>query len=124
MMIDSVFPILEVPDLDAALAFYGEGLGGVVRYRFPAEGDPVYVSLETGSTTMGIGVTESPLPPGNMLLWFYVDDVDRVAAKLEAGGAPVLEPPVDQPWGERTALVEDPFGTRVRLGARTGVAGG
>jgi uncharacterized glyoxalase superfamily protein PhnB len=116
-MIESAFPILEVSDMDAAVAFYGDALGGVISYQFPPEGEPVYLSLRVGSSSMGIGLTESPLPSGNVMLWFYVDDVDRVAAELVAAGATVVEEPVDQPWGERTALLNDPFGTRLHLGA-------
>ncbi|HZW40769.1 MAG TPA: glyoxalase superfamily protein [Agromyces sp.] len=114
-MIDSSFPILEVADMEQALAFYRDALGGAVRYSFPPEGEPVYVSLTTGATSMGIGLTESPLPPGNVMLWFNVDDVDRVTAELTEHGAGVLEEPADQSWGERTALITDPFGTRVHL---------
>jgi uncharacterized glyoxalase superfamily protein PhnB len=117
-MIESAFPILEVSDMAAALAFYRDTFGGVLTYSFPLEGgDPVYVSLAVGSSSLGIGFSEAPAPPGNMLLWFYVDDVDRVTGELAAAGASVLEEPVDQPWGERTSLVADPFGTRIRLGA-------
>ncbi len=116
-MIETAFPILEVSDMDAALAFYRDAFGGVLTYRFPAEGDAVYVSLAVGSSSIGIGLAEAPPPPGNLLLWFYVDDVDRVTAELTAAGASVVEQPFDQPWGERTSLVTDPFGTRVRLGA-------
>ncbi|MEV1128419.1 VOC family protein [Agromyces sp. NPDC049794] len=116
-MIESAFPILEVDDMPAALAFYRDALGGAVSYRFPPEGDPDYVSLAVGTSSVGIGLTESPLPPGNVLLWFYVDDVDRVTAALADAGATVEEEPLDQPWGERTSLLTDPFGTRIRLGA-------
>jgi uncharacterized glyoxalase superfamily protein PhnB len=118
-MIESAFPILEVSDMDAALAFYRDALGGALRYRFPpeGEGDPVYVSLAVGSSALGIGSTDSPLPPGNLMLWFYVDDVDRVTTELAAAGATVIEEPTDREWGERTALLHDPFGTRLHLGA-------
>ena len=117
-MIDSAFPILEVPDMEAALAFYRDALGGVLTYSFPPDGgESVYVSLAVGSSSLGLGLAEAPLPPGNVLLWFYVDDVDRVTRALAAAGAPVVEEPLDQPWGERTSLVTDPFGTRIRLGA-------
>ena len=117
-MIDSAFPILEVADMEAALAFYRDAFGGVLTYSFPPEGgDPVYVSLAVGSSSLGIGLAEPPPPPGNVLLWFYVDDVDRVTRELASAGASVLEDPLDQPWGERTSLVTDPFGTRIRLGA-------
>jgi uncharacterized glyoxalase superfamily protein PhnB len=117
-MIESAFPILEVDDLDVALAFYRDGLGGELVFQFPPEGDAAYVSLAVGSSRLGLGVV-----PGGRAgadsgvgLWFYVDDVDRVVDELEARGAAVLERPADMPWGERVALVTDPFGTRVRLG--------
>ena len=117
-MIESAFPILEVSDVQAALAFYRDVFGGVVTYEFPPGGDhPVYVVLAVGSSSLGIGLEDSPLPPGNVQLWFYVDDVDRMTRQLAAAGASVVEEPVDQPWGERSALVTDPFGTRIRLGA-------
>ena len=102
-MIESAFPILEVSDVPAALAFYRDAFGGVVTYEFPgADGEPVYVSLAVGSSSLGIGLAEQPAEPGNMLLWFYVDDVDRMTRELEGAGASVVEEPVDQPWGERT----------------------
>ena len=116
-MIESAFPILEVHDMPAALAFYRDALGGAVAYRFPLDGDPDYVSLAVGTSSLGIGLTEAPRPPGNVLLWFYVDDVDRMTATLADAGATIEEEPLDQPWGERTSLLTDPFGTRIRLGA-------
>ena len=117
-MIDSAFPILEVADMQAALAFYRDALGAVVTYSFPPEGgDPLYLSLSVGSSSLGIGLAEAPPPPGTMLLWVYVDDVDRMSRELAAAGASVVEEPADQSWGERTSLVTDPFGTRIRLGA-------
>jgi uncharacterized glyoxalase superfamily protein PhnB len=99
-MIESAFPILEVDDMPAALAFYRDALGGAVAYRFPLDGDPDYVSLAVGTSSLGIGLTEAPRPPGNMLLWFYVDDVDRMTATLADAGATVEEEPLDQPWGD------------------------
>ncbi|CAM3278876.1 glyoxalase/bleomycin resistance/extradiol dioxygenase family protein [Occultella aeris] len=121
-MIESAFAILEVEDIGAALGFYRDGLGGRLTYRFPPEGqgEPVYVSLQVGRSELGIGLADGPrgsAAQAPFVLWFYVDDVDTVTAALAARGAPVLEPPADQPWGERVSLVADPFGTRVRLGA-------
>jgi uncharacterized glyoxalase superfamily protein PhnB len=116
-MIESAFPILEVSDMDAALSFYRDAFGGVLTYSFPPEGEPAYVSLAVGASSFGIGLADAPPSPGNVVLWFYVDDVDRVTTELVAAGASVVEEPADQPWGERTSLVTDPFGTRIRLGA-------
>jgi predicted enzyme related to lactoylglutathione lyase len=116
-MIESAFPIIEVGDMGAALAFYRDAFGGVVTYSFPPEGEAVYVALAVGASALGIGTTDSPLPPGNVMLWFYVDDVDRVTGELAAAGATVVEQPTDREWGERTSLITDPWGTRIHLGA-------
>ena len=63
-MIESAFPILEVGDMDAALAFYRDALGGVLTYSFPLEGgEPLYVALAVGSSSLGLGFSETPPPP-------------------------------------------------------------
>ena len=40
----------------------------------------------------------------------HVPDVDAVVKRAAAAGAKVLQPPTDQPHGERNAKIEDPFG--------------
>ncbi|GAA4067697.1 VOC family protein [Agromyces indicus] len=116
-MIESAFPIVEVPDMDAAMRFYHDALGTTVVYRYPAEGDPVFVTLQAGSAQLGLGLAEGATAGegAGMLLWFYVDDVDETTAALARAGYPVVEQPDDTPWGERMSMVADPFGTRVRL---------
>lgn len=117
-MIDSAYPIVEVPDLEDALRFYRDGLGANVVYRFPPTGDPVYVTLQTGTSQLGLGLAEGATAGAGagILLWFYVEDVDETTAALAASGVTVIEEPSDTEWGERVSLVADPFGTRVRLG--------
>jgi uncharacterized glyoxalase superfamily protein PhnB len=118
-MIESAFPIVEVPDMDAAMRFYHDALGATVVYRYPAEGaDPEFVTLQAGSSELGLALTENVTAgkDGGIVLWFYVDDVDTLTASLGSSGYVVIEQPDDTPWGERVSLVSDPFGTRVRLG--------
>ena len=62
-MIESGFPILEVDDLARAIEFYERVLGGTVEYRFPDDGEPVYLSLAMGSSRLGIGMADTPLKP-------------------------------------------------------------
>jgi uncharacterized glyoxalase superfamily protein PhnB len=45
-----------------------------------------------------------------MAFHIYVPDIDATYARALAAGATSLEPPADQPWGERTANVKDPCG--------------
>lgn len=43
-------------------------------------------------------------------LYIYVDDADRVYRRAVDAGATVIEEPVDTPYGDRRAMVRDPFG--------------
>jgi lactoylglutathione lyase len=114
----SAFPILVWDDLSVLLGFYRDVLGGEVVYRFPEDGDPAYVSLRLGESSIGLGVDPSPpRGPQRVSVWVYVADVDAVVAAAVAAGVPVLEEPADQPWGERTARLQDPTGVHVVLGA-------
>lgn len=117
-MFRSLFPILTVADVERSLVFYRDLLRGTVEYAFPDDGPPVYVSVLVGRSPFGIGLDDGTAPTGaaRTALWVYVDDCDRAVEHLAAAGVPVLEPPTDQPWGERVARVEDPDGTVVILG--------
>lgn len=119
-MTTDLFPIIETTDLQGSLRFYRDLLGGTVSYQFPGpDGATVYAGVDIGRSHVGIGLTESPdAPPARVVLWIYVEDCDAMVARLRDAGMPVLEDPIDQPWGERVALVEDPDGIRVRIANR------
>jgi lactoylglutathione lyase len=117
--------MLSVADLDRSVAFYGQILGGAETYRFPAEGPPAFVVLRIGSSDLGLGAIGTDLPlhgrplrpaTGHRIeLCVDVEDVDEAIEALRSAGAPVVVEPVDQPWGERVAYVEDPDGNLVML---------
>ena len=115
-MSDRAFPIITVSDLGATRSFY-ERLGFTQAYPFPAEGEPAFVTMERGASSIGIGVGAGTTD--RFGYWVYVDDVDGALGGLVAGGAPVVAEPTDQPWGERVARTRDPEGNLVYLGAPT-----
>ncbi|MBD5786502.1 VOC family protein [Cellulosimicrobium terreum] len=116
-MFRSLFPILTVADVERSLGFYRDLMRGTVEYAFPDDGPPVYVSVHVGASPLGIGLDDgSTGSAGVTTLWVYVDDCDRAVEHLAAAGVPVIEPPTDQPWGERVARVQDPDGNAVVLG--------
>lgn len=120
-MFMSAFPILSTPDLERALRFYRDVLGGAVGYRFPSHGEAKYVGLDIESTHIGIGhdPDAKPSPEAQRIsLWVYTDDCDAAVRQLRAAGTRVLEEPTDQPWGERVARVHDPDGNVVLIGSR------
>jgi lactoylglutathione lyase len=125
---DEAFPILSTPDLERALGFYRDLLDGTVTYRFPPDGEPVYVSLDIGSSQLGLGANPETAPgalPQRFSLWVYSDDCDAAVRRLRAAGVTIVAEPADQPWGERVATVADPDGNTVLIGQRpaAGTAG-
>jgi Uncharacterized protein conserved in bacteria len=124
-----VMPMLSAADMGRALAFYEGVLGGEKIYQFPPEGDPVFLTLRFGTTELGIGLLsgqtlhgrpQRPASGHRIELCINVDDVDACVVALRGIGAPVALEPVDQPWGERAAYVEDPDGNLVMLVAPAG----
>lgn len=119
-----VMAMLSVADMHRSLAFYGEALGGERSYQFPPEGVPAFVTLRFGETELGLGLlTASPLhgqpqrpATGHRIeLCLNVADTDEAVEALRSLGARVVLEPVNQPWGERAAYVEDPDGNLVLL---------
>lgn len=120
-MFTSAFPIITTPDLPRALGFYRDLLDATISYQFPPEGEPVYAGVEIGSSHIGIGHDPASADDGaqqRFSLWVYAEDCDAAIERLRAGGVPIVEEPVDQPWGERVARVHDPDGNVVIIGAR------
>jgi lactoylglutathione lyase len=119
-MFDELFPIVVTSDLPRALGFYRDLLGATETYQFPAEGDPAYVSLSIGGSHLGLARQDGLDAPRNerVTLWVYATDCDTAVEHLRTAGVPVVEEPVDQPWGERMATVTDPDGNRVIVAAR------
>jgi len=60
------------------------------------------------SLVMVTSATERDLFPA--FLYVYVDDADHTYQRALAAGAVTLEEPLDTPYGDRRAMVRDPFG--------------
>jgi len=97
-MADDAFPIIAVHNVLATQRFY-ERLGFRKTFQFPPEGEPGFLTLERGSSTIGIGTAAEPDEPA-FRYWVYVDDVDATFAELCASGAPVVTAPENREWGE------------------------
>ena len=51
-------------------------------------------------------------------LYVYVEDADRCYRRGLAAGAVSLESPLDTPYGDRRAMVRDPFGNVFQIAHR------
>ena len=119
---ESIFTILSTRDLSRLLGFYEDLLDGEIRYRFPSDGPPVFVTVRIGSDEIGISATEEVhdgVVEQRASLWVYVDDCDAAVEHLRAAAVTIVEEPSDQPWGERMARVRDPDGNEVIVGSRS-----
>jgi lactoylglutathione lyase len=116
------FPVLYVGNVRRSVRFYGL-LGYEQVYQFPLEGDPHYVGLERGDSSLGLahtswpeaqlGITVGTAP--RFELFVYVDDVEAAVETLREAGHTIVQEPANMPWGERQAYAFDPDGNPVAL---------
>jgi lactoylglutathione lyase len=125
-MFSSALVNLYTRDIEAALRFYRDLLGGEETFRTPTEGVPEHVELRLTDDgfTLGLGTVEaaqrvhgvSPAPGSPaMALVLWTTDVDQAFAALSAAGAPILQPPHDTGNNNRNALLRDPDGNLVEI---------
>jgi uncharacterized glyoxalase superfamily protein PhnB len=69
------------------------------------------------SVVMVTSAVERDLFPA--FLYVYVDDADRVYSRALTAGAMSLEAPLNTPYGDRRAMVRDPFGNVFQIAHRT-----
>jgi PhnB protein len=108
----SVTPRMVVADVAGEVNFLRTVFAatGEVNVDRPAEmrvGDSLVMVSETG---------ERDAFPA--FLYIYVDDADRAYVRAVAAGAVSLEPPLDTPYGDRRAMVRDPFGNVFQIAHR------
>ncbi len=101
-----------VSDAAAAVEFLRAVFGGVgqVQAERPTEvriGDSLIMVTSAG---------ERELFPA--FLYVYVDDADRVYELALSAGATSLEAPLNTPYGDRRAMVRDPFGNVFQIAHR------
>ncbi len=110
-MIESLdYVTLFVPDLEADVRFYRDGLGLVVLQESPS-----FTLLSAGNCRIGLHAGEQRSGASSVNLHFRVGDVDAACAELARRGPACAEAPRNQPWGLRSATFVDPAGYRVEL---------
>jgi predicted enzyme related to lactoylglutathione lyase len=99
--------IYHVADLAAAKQWYSELLG-----QQPYFDEPFYVGFDVGGYELGLNPDTSQVQPGagGAMLYWGVENVDTVFARLLELGATEVEGVTDVGGGIRHAIVRDPFG--------------
>lgn len=119
---NGIVPYLAIRGAAEAIDWYVEAFGATEITRFVGDDDGRvgHAELRIGSGTIYLsdeypemGVTAPPSIGGHSAA-FVVDvaDVDEVHAAAVRGGGTSLRPPEDQPYGDRSATIMDPFGHR------------
>jgi len=118
-------PYLCCKDAAAALDFYKRALGAVETVRMvDRDGKVGHASMEIGGAEVMLsdewpeGNVHSPTTLGGagVALHFQVPNVDELFAQAVSAGATEERPVRDQPYGERSGVVQDPFGHRWFIG--------
>ena len=114
-----VIPSLAIKDAAKALEFYKKAFGAKEIMRMGEPGEKIgHAEIKIGEAVVMLA-DEFPefgnLSPQSIggtpvSLMLYVEDVDGFVNKAVAAGAKILRPVENQFWGDRTSLLEDPFG--------------
>jgi PhnB protein len=120
-------PYIVVKGAPQAIEFYCRAFGARERYRLSEPSGKVgHAELDIcGGTLMladeypDFGAL-SPVTVGGtpVSMHLYVPDVDRLVQQATAAGATILRPLRDEFFGDRTALLADPFGHRWHVATR------
>ncbi|MGH9503777.1 MAG: VOC family protein [Terriglobales bacterium] len=89
-------------------AFGAEDLG---RHATP-DGVIHHVTLKIGNAHMEMGEAHGPYQPMPTMFYLYVEDCDALYKRALSAGATSISEPVDQPYGDRSGGVTDPFGNK------------
>ena len=114
-------PYLMIDGAAGAIDFYVRAFGATERYRMAmpdgkighadllVHGAPMYLA-DAPDDMPGTAANPKRLGGTTVLLHQYVEDVDAVFARAVEAGATAVREPEDQFYGDRSAVVEDPFG--------------
>jgi predicted enzyme related to lactoylglutathione lyase len=106
---------VEVPDLDAAQAFYGGLFGWTFEERTPSGSPSRYLVAHLGGGAVaGLGDTVVDSGPA-WNTYVAVADVQAVAARVEAAGGKIVAGPQEVGSAGWSAECADPDGVRFRL---------
>lgn len=109
----TVTPYLAGAGAAKLIDFMERAFGAKVEMRVPRPEDPekiMHSEITIGDSRIELGDVSDVMDARRFELHLYVEDVDAVYEKAMAAGARTLHAPMDQPYGDREAGIEDPMG--------------
>ena len=109
-------------NVERLAAFYERVLGRPAERPAPVfaqfAGEGATLAIASTATVAMLGDAVRPSANRSVIVEFEVGDVDAEFERLGVEDADVVLPPTTMPWGNRSALVQDPDGNVVNLFAR------
>jgi PhnB protein len=112
----TVTPYITVAEADKFIAFLEQTFGAVEVLRHSPAPGRFHVEVRIGDSMLMIGPSGRNDAPAT--LHVYVSDCDAACARAVAAGAKSMGEPADQPYGERSGSVTDPFGNIFYIATR------
>ena len=118
----AVTPALTVDDLAKSVAWYRDVVGFIVGEEFKGDdGQLIGAVLRAGDANFLLGQDDFKKGrdrgkgQGFRLYCTTRQDIDRLAAEIEARGGVLDQQPTDQPWGMRDFALTDPDGFKISI---------
>lgn len=71
-----------------------------------------HATVKIGTGLIEMGEAHGPYQPTPTMFYLYVEDCDALYKRALGAGATSISEPVDQPYGDRSGGVTDPFGNK------------
>ena len=109
----TVTPYLALENTGSFIQFIKAAFGAQEKLVVPAPGGGVaHAKIAIGDSILEMSDAHGPYKPMPCGLHLYVPDTDAVYEQALRAGAKSLTAPADQPYGDRSAGVVDPFGNQ------------
>lgn len=109
----NVNPYLHPRRAEPLISFLKRAFGAeeVAKYASP-DGVVHHAVVRVGDSVIEMGETHDKYEPMPAMFYLYVPNMDDVYRQAVAAGAKSFQEPADQPYGDRTAAVQDAFGNK------------
>ena len=117
----AVIPQLVCADARTLVAFAEKAFEAKLAHAMPGpDGKGImHGMMVIGGASVFVSDAGGFAQPTSANLFVYVPDVDAAVARAAAAGGKVLAPVADMFWGDRWAMVADPFGNIWQVATHT-----
>jgi PhnB protein len=114
---NAVIPHIMIDGASAAIEYYQRAFGAIELFRIASpNGRVLHAEITIEDSLIMLGDPDDMFDDPSTLggcaagLHVYVDNVDALVARAVDAGAELLQPSQDMFYGDRQAMVRDPFG--------------